>query len=121
MSDGSGVSCTRLHSGLAAGHAWAPLCKLASSQPASLSPHLPSRAAKALEGALAEIKMDQFPSFVHFASLQAHAQLPLHQYTFCRAAKALEGALAEIKMDQFPRCPTRAVCGAYIALQASCQ
>lgn len=34
-----------------------------------------------------------------------------------RAAKALEGALAEIKMDQFPRCPTRAVCGAYIALQ----
>lgn len=35
----------------------------------------------------------------------------------CRAAKALEGALAEIKMDQFPRCPTRAVCGAYIALQ----
>lgn len=34
-----------------------------------------------------------------------------------RAAKALEGALAEIKQDAFPRCPTRAVCGAYIALQ----
>ncbi|KAL4428350.1 hypothetical protein ABPG75_002439 [Micractinium tetrahymenae] len=34
-----------------------------------------------------------------------------------KAAKALEGALAEIKMDQFPRCPTRAVCGAYISLQ----
>jgi hypothetical protein len=34
-----------------------------------------------------------------------------------RAAKALEGALAEIKLDAFPRCPTRAVCGAYISLQ----
>ncbi len=39
---------------------------------------------------------------------------PTHSH---RAAKALEGALAEIKMDQFPRCPTRAVCGAYISLQ----
>ena len=36
-----------------------------------------------------------------------------------RAAKALEGALAEIKQDAFPRCPTRAVCGAYISLQVS--
>ncbi|PSC69878.1 DNA methyltransferase 1-associated [Micractinium conductrix] len=36
-----------------------------------------------------------------------------------KAAKALEGALQEIRMDQFPRCPTRAVCGAYISLQAS--
>jgi hypothetical protein len=35
----------------------------------------------------------------------------------CRAAKALEGALQEIKMEAFPRCPTRAVCGAYISLQ----
>lgn len=50
--------------------------------------------------------------------LGSHTQLPLCQ-CHCRAAKALEGALAEIKMDQFPRCPTRAVCGAYIALQAS--
>ena len=42
---------------------------------------------------------------------------PLPMIARFRAAKALEGALAEIKMDQFPRCPTRAVCGAYIALQ----
>jgi hypothetical protein len=35
----------------------------------------------------------------------------------CRAAKALEGALQEIKQEAFPRCPTRAVCGAYISLQ----
>ncbi|KAL4858886.1 SWR1-complex protein 4 [Chlorella vulgaris] len=34
-----------------------------------------------------------------------------------KAAKALEGALQEIKMEAFPRCPTRAVCGAYISLQ----
>ena len=66
-----------LASALAAVHATPP-CKLASSCPASFVPPV---------------------------------RLP------CRAAKALEGALAEIKMDQFPRCPTRAVCGAYIALQ----